>query len=75
MASDGNGPTTSLVNFGDDRLARPTELTNKDDEAAWGPATDRIPDVGTKVIVRLEAVPPKATTKPDGKTEEVNDES
>ena len=72
--ADVNGTTISLVSFGDDLLARPTELTNKDDEAAWGPATDRIPDVGTKVIVRLEAVPLKATTKPDGETEEANDE-
>lgn len=65
--ADINGTTISLVNFGDDLLARPTELTNRNDDAAWGAATENIPKVGTKVIVRLKAV---AERPPAGKKSE-----
>ena len=51
--ADLGGTVISLVNFGDDLLARATDRTNKNDQEAWGPRVEAIPPVGTKVIVRL----------------------
>ena len=54
--ADMSGTVLSLVNFGDELLARSTQLTNLSDGEAWGVAKGRIPPVGTKVILRLRPV-------------------
>lgn len=61
---DVGGTIISVVNFGDDILARPTTTTNNDDNAQWGANTDRIPPVGTRVTVRLELLPSPPTPQP-----------
>ncbi len=57
--ADVNGTLLSLVNFGDDVLARPTELTSQNDNARWQPNTPQIPPVGTAITVRLRPMVPK----------------
>ena len=51
--ADLNGTVVSLVNFGDDVLARATDVTHNNDDGMWSAVTDRIPPVGTKVTIRL----------------------
>lgn len=51
--ADLNGTVITLVNFGEDLLARPTDLTNQTDAGAWNVNTDLIPPVGTPVTLRL----------------------
>ena len=51
--ADRDGTIVSLVHFGDDLLARPTELTNRNDGEAWGAVDGVIPPVGTLVTLRL----------------------
>lgn len=60
--ADANGTILSLVHFGDDLLARPTEMTHQNDNAAWGANTDAVPAEGTAVTVRLKKAeePPKS---------------
>ena len=63
--ADLNGTVLSLVNFGDDLLARNTEATNQTDNSAWGPNTEVIPAVGTEVKIRLRpAADQPQTPKP-----------
>ena len=59
--ADLNGSAISLVNFGDDLLTLPNELTDANDSHAkvWAPRTDAIPKVGTKVVIRLKPKPEK----------------
>ncbi len=57
---DVGGTIISLVNFGDDVLARPTRTTNNDDNAVWRPNTEKIPPVDTDVVIRLKLLPPPA---------------
>lgn len=54
--ADHNGTAISLVNFGDDLLARPSLVTNDNDQQMWGANTEAIPPVGTPVKVRLTPV-------------------
>ncbi len=54
--ADINGSAISIVNFGDDLLARPTTMTHQDDHATWAANTAAIPPVGTKVVIRLTVV-------------------
>ena len=54
--ADVEGSVISLVNFGDEVLARPTDKTNQSDQGMLQPNTDLIPEVGTKVTIRLRAV-------------------
>ncbi len=54
--ADINGSAISIVNFGDDLLARPTTMTHQDDHATWAANTCAIPPVGTKVMIRLTVV-------------------
>ena len=64
--ADLSGAVISLVNFGDEVLARRTELTNRNDEQAWVVAADHVPAAGTRVTIRFQAlrepppVPPQA---------------
>lgn len=51
--ADVEGSVISLVNFGDEVLARPTDKTNQSDQGMLRPNTERIPEVGTKVTIRL----------------------
>lgn len=51
--ADLNGTIVSLVNFGDDLLARQTTTTNRNDEQAWSTRSERIPPEGTAVTLRL----------------------
>lgn len=51
--ADLNGTAITLVNFGEDLLARPTDLTNQTDAGAWNANTDVIPPVGTQVTLRI----------------------
>lgn len=53
--ADANGTVISLVNFGDDLLARQVTTTNQNDNAIWN-ASDQVPPVGTPVTVRLRPV-------------------
>ena len=62
--ADAGGSVISLVNFGDDMLARPTRLTSHDDDALWGARTKAIPPIGTAVTVRLRPLPKAAKPKP-----------
>lgn len=62
--ADAGGSVISLVNFGDDMLARPTRLTSHDDDALWGARTKAIPPIGAAVTVRLRLVPKAAKPKP-----------
>ena len=57
--ADLNGSAISLVNFGDDLLTLPHEMTdaNESHGKVWVPRTQAIPKVGTKVVIRLR---PKA---------------
>ncbi|MDP6060136.1 MAG: YdjY domain-containing protein, partial [Pirellulaceae bacterium] len=57
--ADLNGSVISLVNFGDDLLARPTMSTNQNDAQAWAANREAIPPVGTSVVIRLRALPPR----------------
>ncbi len=63
--ADVNGTVLSLVNFGDDLLARDTKLTDKTDEGQWVANPDTIPPVGTPVTIRLKPV-----KKPEAKAAE-----
>lgn len=58
--ADLNGTAVSLVNFGDDLLARPTEVTNQTDNQRWTTFADRIPEPGTAVKLRLRPYEGKA---------------
>lgn len=60
--ADAYGTAISLVNFGDDLLARATDMTDRNDShnRTWGARTDQIPEVGTAVRVRLELPDPPA---------------
>ncbi|MEM1354288.1 MAG: YdjY domain-containing protein [Planctomycetota bacterium] len=54
--ADSYGTALSLVNFGDDLLARQVNMTadNANHDMVWGANTEVIPAVGTKVVVRLD---------------------
>ena len=54
--ADANGTVVSLVNFGDDLLARPTSRTNRDDDAQWNARPDALPPLGTAVKLRLRPI-------------------
>ncbi len=54
--ADPNGSVLSLVNFGDDVLARDTEMTRDNDDQAWNTNTPVIPKEGTVVTIRLSPV-------------------
>ncbi len=54
--ADLHGTVISLVNFGDEVMARPTDLTNANDQAALQANTDTIPPLATPVILRLRPV-------------------
>ncbi len=60
--ADAYGTAISLVNFGDDLLARATDMTDRNDShnQTWGARTDQIPEVGTAVRVRLVLPEPAA---------------
>ena len=59
--ADVNGSAVSLVNFGDDLLTLPGDLTHENEShgKAWAPRTRAIPEVGTKVTLRLRVEAPK----------------
>lgn len=66
--ADLNGSAISLVNFGDDLLTLPTQVThaNESHGKTWAPRTEAIPRVGTEVTLRLRVVapdPPQAEAK------------
>lgn len=56
--ADLNGSAISLVNFGDDLLTLPNDMTdaNESHGKVWAPRTQAIPKVGTKVTLRLKPV-------------------
>ncbi|MAX25218.1 MAG: hypothetical protein CMJ19_12010 [Phycisphaeraceae bacterium] len=62
-----NGSVITLVHFGDDLLARKTNLTSRNDNARWQARTEKIPPVGTPVTLRLKPVAPPPS--PDQKTD------
>ncbi|MEX0653911.1 MAG: YdjY domain-containing protein [Phycisphaeraceae bacterium] len=53
--ADVNGTVLSLVNFGDDLIGRPTDVTDQSDAQRWNSFAERIPEPGTKVTLRLRA--------------------
>ncbi|MBL4701849.1 MAG: hypothetical protein JKX85_11395 [Phycisphaeraceae bacterium] len=54
--ADANGSVITLVHFGDDLLARHTQLTSRNDNADWQAQTKKIPPIGTPVTVRLTPI-------------------
>jgi hypothetical protein len=56
--ADLNGTILTLVNFGDDLLARATELTNQTDGGEYNANVELVPEKGTRVTVRLRPVSP-----------------
>lgn len=54
--ADLNGTAITLVNFGEDLLARATDLTNQTDNKAYNVNTPAVPAVGTPVTLRLRPV-------------------
>ncbi|MFK7790098.1 MAG: YdjY domain-containing protein [Phycisphaeraceae bacterium] len=56
--ADLNGSAISLVNFGDDLLTLPNKMTdaNESHGKVWAPRTKAIPQVGTKVTIRLRPI-------------------
>lgn len=71
--ADVNGSCLSLVNFGDELLAWPTDKTNQNDGGQLGANTKLIPPIGTPVVVRLTPIQP-ANEKPASDTPEVTDQ-
>lgn len=63
-AADLSGSVLSIVNFGDEVLARQTPMTNQNDGAAWVPNTPKIPPVGTTVLIRLRPLAEKNAPVP-----------
>ena len=59
--ADINGSAISLVNFGDDLLTLPNEMTQDNDShgQVWAPLTASIPEVGTEVLIRLRVEQPE----------------
>ncbi|MEE9212515.1 MAG: YdjY domain-containing protein [Phycisphaeraceae bacterium] len=55
-AADVSGAVLSLVNFGSDVLARPTDISNKGGGAMWTANEAVIPPADTPVIIRLRPV-------------------
>lgn len=73
--ADLNGTVISLVNFGDDLIGRPTQVTDQSDEQRWKAHTERIPEQGTQVKLRIRAFegdPEAAQEKIDEKQEQVD---
>ena len=66
--ADLNGSAISLVNFGDDLLTLPHEMTdaNESHGKVWVPRTQAIPKVGTKVVIRLRPKPVDEAEDADG---------
>lgn len=62
--ADLHGTLISLVNFGDEVLTRPTDLTNYTDDASLQADTDAIPPLGTAVLLRLRPVDPPSPAPP-----------
>jgi hypothetical protein len=62
--ADLHGTTIALVNFGDEVLARPTDLTNFTDDGSLVANTDAIPPLGTAVLLRLRPVDPAPDAQP-----------
>jgi len=54
--ADPNGSVISIVNFGDDVLARDTQMTRDNDEQSWDANTPVIPKEGTAVTIRIKPV-------------------
>ncbi len=59
---DIEGNTISVVNFGDEVLGLPTQVTDKTDKGMLGVNTKAVPAVGTKLKLRLRPAKP---VKPD----------
>ncbi|XAM00972.1 YdjY domain-containing protein [Phycisphaeraceae bacterium D3-23] len=70
--ADAYGTAISLVNFGDDLLARSTEMTDSNDShgRVWGANTDAIPEVGTEVRIRLSVPEPPQPPAPEPPADE-----
>ena len=61
--ADVSGTVISVVNFGDDLLARPTKQTNHDDQSTWVINSQQLPPVKTGIKVRLRRIPPTVKKK------------
>lgn len=59
--ADIDGSVLSLVHFGDEVLARPGDRTHHNDQGILQPHTERIPDVGTPVKIRIRPFPARDT--------------
>lgn len=55
--ADQSGTAITLVNFNDDLLARPTDVSRDNDERRWVADTQAIPPLDTPVTIRLLSVP------------------
>ena len=62
--ADVEGNIISVVNFGDEVLGLPTNVTSEDDHGNLGINTNLIPPIGTQVKMRLK--PAKPVEKKDG---------
>lgn len=54
--ADQSGTAITLVNFNDDLLARPTELSRDNDGQQWMANTEAIPPLDTPVTIRLRPI-------------------
>ena len=61
--ADLNGSVLSLVNFGDELLARPTKVTQLNDDQIWVTHKGRVPPKGTPIKLRLRPAPPVKAKK------------
>ena len=71
-AADVNGTIASIVQFGDDLLARRTDVTNRNDDAAWVPNLDALPPAGTRVTLRLTILDPPENDEATPRDQELN---
>lgn len=65
--ADRSGNVISLVQFGDELIARDTRRTRRTDEGQWQCWTERLPPVDTTVTVRLR---PRASDKAPDEAED-----
>ncbi|HAI13962.1 MAG TPA: hypothetical protein DCM28_19820 [Phycisphaerales bacterium] len=54
--ADANGSVITLVHFGDDMLARQTQVNSRNDNGQWQARTKNIPPLGTNVTIRLTPI-------------------
>ena len=65
--ADGDPNVITLVTFGNEVLTPPKYASNKNDQLVWKADPDRLPEIGTKVVVRIKKVDKASETKAPSK--------